>query len=83
MNQKILELENSGLISKEKIGIDQVDKNIERAFKDLFVSEANFEIDREASYNYSYLAMLRSGRALMFFYGYRPVGMNQHKTVIC
>jgi uncharacterized protein (UPF0332 family) len=82
MKQKILELENSGLISKEKINIDQVDKNMKRAFKDLLVSEANFEIDREASYNYSYLAMLRSGRALMFFYSYRPIGINQHKTVI-
>ncbi len=55
------------LISREMIGKDQVDKNLKRAFQDIVVARANVEIDREASYNYSYLAMLRAGRALMFF----------------
>ncbi|HOF44645.1 MAG TPA: HEPN domain-containing protein [Candidatus Pacearchaeota archaeon] len=82
MNDKILKLEECKLISREMIGKDQVDKNLKRAFQDIVVARANVEIDREASYNYSYLAMLRAGRALMFFYGYRPFGTNQHKTVV-
>ena len=40
---------------------DRVDKNIKRSFQDIVVAKANIKIDREASYNYSYLAMLRSG----------------------
>jgi len=76
MKEEILKLERDGLISKEMIERDRVDKNIKRSFQDIVVAKANIKIDREASYNYSYLAMLRSGRALMFFYGYRPVGSN-------
>ena len=57
--------------------------HINRARKDIQVSQANLAIDTEASYNYSTLvAMLRSGRALMFSYGYRPIGGQQHKTVV-
>ena len=61
MKEEILKLERDGLISKEMIERDQVDKNIKRSFQDIVVAKANIKIDREASYNYSYLAMLRSG----------------------
>lgn len=71
-----------GLIKEEKIGFDQVIKHLERAKKDLYVAKANLEIDTEASYNYAYLAMLRSGRALMFSLKYRPIDGEQHKTVV-
>lgn len=72
----------NGFIAKEEIGWDQIDKHICRAYKDLSVAKANLEIDSEASFNYSYLAMLRSGRALMFSFGYRPIDGRQHKTVV-
>jgi len=71
-----------GLIKSEAIGFDQVVKHIERARKDLRVAKANLAIDTEASYNYAYLAMLRSGRALMFSFGLRPLDGEQHKTVV-
>jgi len=71
-----------GLIKEEDIGFDQVVKHLERVKKDLHVAEANLEIDTEASYSYSYLAMLRSGRALMFSLKYRPIDGEQHKTVV-
>jgi len=82
MKKSIQDLINKKLISQEKIGFDQIINYIERAQKDLMVAEANFSIDMEASYNYAYLSMLRSGRALMFSFGYRPIGNMQHKTVI-
>jgi uncharacterized protein (UPF0332 family) len=72
----------SGRLKEEKIGFDQVIKHIERAKQDIKVAAANLTIDAEASYNYAYLAMLRSGRALMFSFGYRPLDGEQHKTVV-
>jgi len=82
MKSLIVDLESRGYISKVKIGFDQISKHIVRARKDLKVAEANLKIDSEASYNYAYLAMLRSGRALMFSFGFRPSDGQQHKTVV-
>lgn len=74
--------QQKGLIKKEEIGFDHVAAHLERAHKDLRVAEATLRIDAEASYNYAYLAMLRTGRALMFSCGYRPTDGQQHKTVV-
>lgn len=82
MKSIIEQLHKRGLIEKENTGFDQVLTHIKRAHKDIQVSKANLMIDTEAAYNYAYLAMLRSGRALMFLHGYRPVGGQQHKTVV-
>jgi len=78
----IKDLENQKFIAKEQIGFDQIIKHINRAYKDLKVSEANLKIDNEAAYNYAYLAMLRTGRALIFSFGYRPIDGQQHKTIV-
>ncbi|OGZ24332.1 MAG: hypothetical protein A2896_01715 [Candidatus Nealsonbacteria bacterium RIFCSPLOWO2_01_FULL_43_32] len=75
-------LKKQGFIEQDNIGFDQVSKHINRAQKDLKVAKANLSIDSEASYNDSYLAMLRTGRALMFSFGYRPIDGQQHKTVV-
>ncbi|MCL5774245.1 MAG: HEPN domain-containing protein [Firmicutes bacterium] len=82
LNQLISNLSDKGLMKKEKIGPDQVQKHLDRAHEDLKVAAANLTIDGEASYNYAYLAMLRTGRALMLLEGYRPIDGAQHKTVI-
>lgn len=82
MRSLVENLKNRGLIAKENIGFDQIVKHISRAQKDLVVAKANLEIDSEAAYNYSYLAMLRAGRALMFNFGYRPIDGQQHKTIV-
>jgi len=82
MNLLINNLKSQGLIKEENIGFDQVSKHVIRAHKDLKVARANLSIDSEAAYNYSYLAMLRMGRALMFSFGYRPIDGQQHKTVV-
>jgi uncharacterized protein (UPF0332 family) len=82
MKITINKLINGGFIAEERIGFDQTIKHINRAQKDIFVAKANLEIDSEAAYNYSYLAMLRTGRALMLSCGYRPIGGRQHKTVV-
>lgn len=76
------EYKRKGLIKEEAIDFDQVIKHLNRAKKDLHVAKENLKIDTEASYNYAYLAMLRSGRALMFSFKYRPIDGEQHKTVV-
>ena len=82
MMKIVKDLENRKFITKEQIGFDQIIKHINRAHKDLKVSEANLKIDNEAAYNYAYLAMLRTGRALIFSFGYRPIDGQQHKTIV-
>lgn len=82
MDNFINDLERQGFIKKEKIGFDQIAKHIERAMLDLRASEANLSIDFVVSYNCSYSAMLKAGRALMFLFDYRPSDGQQHKTVV-
>ncbi|HBL15394.1 MAG TPA: hypothetical protein DD417_01165 [Elusimicrobia bacterium] len=60
----------------------QAKKLLMRSFRDIKTAKANLEIDEEAAYTFAYLAMLRSGRGLMFLMGYRPVDGRQHKTVV-
>lgn len=75
-------LESQGLIEKVSYNDKQIVSNIMRAQKDLITAKATIEIDEEWAYTIAYHAMLRAGRALMFFKGYRPKGKNQHKTVV-
>lgn len=75
-------LESQGLIEKVSYNDKQIVSNIRRAGKDLITAKATIEIDEEWAYTIAYHAMLRAGRALMFFIGYRPKGKNQHKTVV-
>jgi uncharacterized protein (UPF0332 family) len=82
MKEFIRAYKQNGLIREEKIGFDQVVKHLNRARKDLKVAKANIKIDSEASYNYAYLAMLRTGRGLMLSFGFRPIDGEQHKTVV-
>jgi len=73
---------NRSLIKKQEVNFLQIEKLIQRAQKDLIVAEKTLTIDEEVAYNYAYLAMLRSGRALLFLKGYRPSDGQQHRTVI-
>ncbi len=73
---------NRGLVKRQEVNFIQIEKLILRAQKDLEVAERNLTIDEEAAYNYAYLAMLRSGRALLFLKGFRPSDGQQHRTVI-
>ncbi len=72
----------TGLIKKQAINFDQITKLLTRAKKDLKTAHANLKIDEEAVYTFAYLAMLRSGRALLFLKGFRPSERQQHKTVV-
>ena len=80
MNLKRLEAE--GHIEKANFSSGQIKSNLNRAQRDLRTAKANLRIDEEWPYTIAYHAMLRAGRALMFAFGYRPRGKDQHKTVV-
>ena len=75
-------LEAQGLVEKVSLSRQQVTTNLARARKDLVVAKVNLNIDEAWAHTIAYHAMLRAGRAFMFFLGYRPKGKDQHKTVV-
>ena len=76
------ELENKGLIRRIKVNFKQVYNFLSRSRQDLQTSKSNLPIDEEWSYAIAYHAMLRAGRSLMMCFGYRPLGKDQHSTVV-
>ena len=71
-----------GFLKEHPKDPEQAKNLLTRSFRDLKTAKANLEIDEEAAYTFAYLAMLRSGRALMFLKGFRPTDGRQHKTVV-
>jgi uncharacterized protein (UPF0332 family) len=71
-----------GFLKEQPKDAEQAKKLLIRSIRDIKTAKANLEIDEEAAYTFAYLAMLRSGRALMFLKGYRPLDGRQHKTVV-
>ena len=76
------ELENKGLIRRTKINFKQIYNFLSRSRQDLQTSKSNLSIDEAWSYAIAYHAMLRAGRSLMMSFGYRPLGKDQHATVV-
>lgn len=76
------ELENKGLIRETKINFKQIYDFLLRSRQDLQTSKSNLSIDEAWSYTIAYNAMLRAGRSLMISFGYRPLGKDQHATVV-
>lgn len=70
------------LIKAEKIGVDQIEKVIKSAEKNLMVSEKLLSIDEGHAYETAYEAMLHAARAFVFVKEYRPTTNFQHKTVV-
>ncbi len=78
---KLNDLESQGLIERVESNPGNVTKGLERSQRDLRTARATLDIDEEWAYTIAYHAMLRAGRALMLYHGYRPKGKDQHKTV--
>ncbi len=81
-NDLLRELMEGGFLKEHRKDPEQAKKLLLRSLRDIKTAKANLEIDEEAAYTFAYLAMLRSGRALMFLKGYRPMDGRQHKTVV-
>jgi len=79
---RVEELENKGLIRETKVNFKQIYDFLLRSKQDLQTSKSNLSIDEAWSYAIAYHAMLRAGRSLMMSFGYRPLGKDQHATVV-
>lgn len=74
---------DKGLVKEEKIGFTQTAKVISRAYRSIKSAGTLLKDgDPEGSYQLSYEAMLLSGRALVFSFGYRPRAYGSHKIVV-
>ena len=80
MNYK--ELEKDNLIIAYKAPPEQIDKELKLAARDIKVALKTLAEDNDWAFSIAYNAILQAGRALMFSKGYRPRGMEQHKTVL-
>ena len=77
------ELVKKGLLRKEKIGFDQIDKVLEKAYRNIKSAKTLLkDNDEEGSFQFAYQAMLLAGRALAFSYGLRPRTVGSHKIII-
>jgi hypothetical protein len=50
MNDFLKKYQDLGLIKKEMIGFDQINKQFSRAKQDLIVAEANLKIEKELNF---------------------------------
>lgn len=73
---------DQGLLRQEKIGFDQIEKLLKRACKDLESAKLLLSTDESGAYRFAYDAMLHTGRALIFSYGFRPSSEKAHKITI-
>jgi len=77
------DLINNGLLKREKISFDQINKVLERAYKNIKSARVLLDNDdEEGAFKFAYEAMLLTGRALVFSYGFRPRTIGSHKTVV-
>jgi len=81
-NKFIQDYLSNQLIKKQSVGFDQINSLIAQAKQELKDCNNILEISAKVAYQSAYTAMLYAARALMLLAGYRPVGVNQHKTVI-
>ena len=82
MSVNYKELEKDNLIIAYKAPPEQIDKELKLAARDIKVALKTLAEDNDWAFSIAYNAILQAGRALMFSKGYRPRGMEQHKTVL-
>ena len=71
-----------GVIKKYPVDYRAINNLLKRAYIDLKTAKRNYGVDEECAYTYAYNALLRTGLALMFSYGFRPDIKNKHLTVV-
>lgn len=76
-------LVKKGLLKKEKIEFDQINKVLRNTFRCIRSSKILVKDGDEAGgFQLAYEAMLLAGRALVFSYGLRPRSVGSHRIVI-
>lgn len=70
------------LIRKQRVGFDQINSLINQGCQELDACKKILEISLKTAFTCAYNSMLYTARALMLLKGFRPMGTNQHKTVV-
>ncbi len=74
---------NQGLLKQDKISFDQVNRILERSYRNIKSAKTLLDDnDEEGAFRFAYDAMLAAGRALVFSYGLRPRTIGSHKIVV-
>ena len=72
-----------GLLKREKIGFDQINKVIKKSRDNLKAAKILLDHNaEEGAFKLAYESMLLAGMALVFSYGLRPRTANSHKIVV-
>ena len=82
IDKMISKLGREGKLTKQEAGIVQIEALLKQAILDLEEAKRTLHIADRATYILAYMAMLKAGRALLLFNGYRPTDGAQHKTVV-
>ena len=83
MAQKLIrKLQQEGKLKDQKAGIVQIEALLKESMLDLKEARRIVDIADRATYLLAYNAMLKAGRALLLWHGYRPHNDAQHKTVV-
>jgi uncharacterized protein (UPF0332 family) len=78
----IEDLVQEGLISPLAVDPGRVSDALAIAHRDLGVARSLLSSSSDWAFTVAYNAILQAGRALMFSEGYRPIGSNQHISVV-
>jgi uncharacterized protein (UPF0332 family) len=78
----IEELVREGLITPLAVDPTRVKDALNLAQRDLGVARSLLSSSSDWAFTVAYNAILQAGRAMMFSKGYRPIGSNQHISVV-
>ncbi len=76
------ELERRGAIKRLPRDMKKIEDSLNLAKRDVNVARSVLEENCDWAFSIAYNAMLQAVRALMFSKGYRPIGSNQHISVV-
>lgn len=82
IDKEILRLEREGKLRKQRVGHSQIEALLKEAVRDIEEARKILDLAERAAYIMAYMAMLKTGRALLLEMGYVPDDGAQHKTVV-
>jgi len=82
IDKEISRMEKEGKLRKQKAGHPQIEGLLREAVRDIEEARKILKLAERAPYIMAYMAMLKTGRALLLQMGYVPDDGAQHKTVV-
>ncbi len=82
IDKEIPRLEREGKLRRQSAGHSQIEALLKEAVLDIEEARKILGLAERAAYIMAYMAMLKTGRALLLQMGYVPDDGAQHKTVV-